>query len=142
LRNLFIFLEFLPRCYEDEVRLYGIHRRETFFPDSVARQCAAACIEGASDLPPFFFGSAFLAARVYNDLGAEMCAQFGIAKPGVIARVKVNVFCGLTAVKQLYDRWIGIDADAGVTFVRGALRRGLEGSGGAVCTYRFRIVDK
>ncbi len=122
------------------MRLYGCHRREAFRPDAVARRCAAACLAGACNLPPFFFGLEFLSARVYRELGPEMSAQFGIAPPPLTARVKVGFFWALTVLRQQVDRWWGIDVAAGTAFVRDALRKGLA-PGGATCTYRFRKVS-
>lgn len=120
--------------------MYACHRRESFAPDDAARQLANACIVGACDLAPFYFGFSFLSAQVRNALGSETAALFGIKETGVRDKMALLLIWMLNIVKQLYDDAVGLGVTSSVLFVRKAIEQGLSKQG--PCRYRFSLVKR
>ena len=135
--------ELLPASYAEEAHQYALVRRDFFRPQStpVAARLAEGVIEGASNLPPFFFSNHFTRSRAWNFLGDELATAFGLPTPPLAHRVALVAMGLLPKMRQLYDDWIGLDEEYGVAYVRSILESELKKTGGPA-NFHFRLTAK
>jgi hypothetical protein len=133
---------FLPRSYSQEVLYYETIFDHAFAPSEKSHQLIESSIQGASDLPPYYFTSQQQATLARLSLGTKLSNQLHLPSSNQLSDLLLVALIRVVTLSQWFLFQVTGWKYSWVTFLRRSLVISLKKFGKGMPRWRFVVTRK